>query len=241
MRLVFMAVLAVLSLSSSAYAEGVSVSALMHPFTTDGCSSWPDGWPGNETQWRHCCVLHDVRYWMGGTRVERKAADHELGRCIGASDNSQLTKIMGELMAKGVRVGGEPGLPFTWRWGYGWKVDRGYAPLSDDEKRLVNQFLPQHPLAVQVTNPGILVTIPAQTEDRCEDLVRSEFAKAEGVEPLHVEKYARLKNVYEVTSVLCTGSMFIQADTTSCSRTENTPIVLHPLGVSGICYMPRLK
>src|SRR2546426_8536514 len=31
-----------------------------HPFTTDGCSLWPNG------PWRSCCIEHDVLYWCGG-------------------------------------------------------------------------------------------------------------------------------------------------------------------------------
>ena len=30
-----------------------------HPFTTDGCSMWPDD------GWAQCCVEHDFAYWCG--------------------------------------------------------------------------------------------------------------------------------------------------------------------------------
>src|SRR5262245_15908951 len=32
-----------------------------YPFTTDGCSTFPDG------AWKSCCVTHDYAYWCGGT------------------------------------------------------------------------------------------------------------------------------------------------------------------------------
>src|SRR5512136_747981 len=39
----------------------------IEPFTTDGCSDFFDGVPMAEVKiWRHCCVIHDLRYWMGG-------------------------------------------------------------------------------------------------------------------------------------------------------------------------------
>jgi hypothetical protein len=36
-------------------------------------------------------------------------------------------------MLAGVRVGGSPYFPTTYRWGYGWPYPRGYKPLSEEE------------------------------------------------------------------------------------------------------------
>ena len=95
-------------------------------FTTDGCSggmSW--AWqtfakPFTKTDipWRDCCVEHDKEYWMGGTWWERRKADEQLRQCV----SRQGYPTMGWLMYLGVRVGGSPFFPFSWRWGYGWKM-----------------------------------------------------------------------------------------------------------------------
>jgi hypothetical protein len=79
------------------------------PFTTDGCSLWPDG------AWQECCVVHDVSYWCGGpsTRIE---ADRQLRACV-AEWSGSLKPI---LMYAGIRLGGNRWLPFPWRWGYGY-------------------------------------------------------------------------------------------------------------------------
>ena len=37
-----------------------------YPFTTDGCTLWPDGF------WQSCCVEHDMAYWCGGSAEERR-------------------------------------------------------------------------------------------------------------------------------------------------------------------------
>jgi hypothetical protein len=87
-----------------------------HTFTTDGCSVWPDG------EWVECCVEHDMRYWCGGTRRARHAADQRLGECFAGLGHS----VMADWIYLGVRVGGWPALPFSWRWGYGWPWPRGY-------------------------------------------------------------------------------------------------------------------
>ena len=36
-------------------------------------------------------------------------------------------------MLAGVRVGGSPFFPTTFRWGYGWEYPRFYGELSDEE------------------------------------------------------------------------------------------------------------
>jgi hypothetical protein len=41
----------------------------------------------------------------------------------------------------GVRVGGTPYLPTSFRWGYGWSESRGYKALSDEEKRELKEKL----------------------------------------------------------------------------------------------------
>jgi hypothetical protein len=86
-------------------------------FTTDGCTLWPDG------AWQSCCVDHDMVYWCGGSAAERCGADDQLRRCGAEHDGGALAGIM----YWGVRVGGHPWLPTSWRWGYGWPWPHGYA------------------------------------------------------------------------------------------------------------------
>jgi hypothetical protein len=88
-----------------------------HPFTSDGCSVWPDD------GWAACCVLHDVDYWCGGSAADRERADRRLRECV-----SHESATMGSLMWLGVRVGGAPCVPAPWRWGYGWDYPAGYTP-----------------------------------------------------------------------------------------------------------------
>ncbi len=81
-----------------------------HTFESDGCSCWPDG------DWLECCVKHDLVYWQGGTREERKDADRELGQCVTEKGHP----IVGQVMFLGVRMGGVWWLPTPFRWGFGW-------------------------------------------------------------------------------------------------------------------------
>ncbi len=87
------------------------------PFTTDGCSMFPDG------DWGGCCVEHDKHYWRGGDRQERLAADILLSVCVWKKTDSI---VLAFLMFLGVRIGGMPYLPTPWRWGYGWKYKKSF-------------------------------------------------------------------------------------------------------------------
>ncbi|WP_216662021.1 hypothetical protein [Niveibacterium sp. COAC-50] len=51
-------------------AASVAWADTLKPFTTDGCSSFPDGTPWQQTLWLDCCVKHDIAYWIGGTKEE---------------------------------------------------------------------------------------------------------------------------------------------------------------------------
>jgi len=102
---------------------------VLRPFTTDGCSVVPDGVPGSPAGWQACCVAHDIEYWLGGTREEKRRADEALDQCIRHVGYSSL----GRLFEAGVRAMGGPSTDQTYRWGYGWNGPRGYAPLTSGE------------------------------------------------------------------------------------------------------------
>jgi len=88
-----------------------------YPFTTDGCTLWPDG------TWQSCCVEHDMVYWGGGSAEARRVADAQLRACVTDHGGHALATIL----YWSVQVGGHPWVPVYWRWGYGWSWPRGYT------------------------------------------------------------------------------------------------------------------
>lgn len=103
------------------------VGVKLADFKSDGCSLFPDG------TYYSCCYLHDVAYWSGGTADERERADKSLRACVlDITRNAALA----EAMYQGVRVGGGPELPTSYRWGYGWPFPyrKDYAPLRAEER-----------------------------------------------------------------------------------------------------------
>ncbi len=121
-------------------------AADIRPFTSDGCSLFPDGTIKDRTRWCDCCLSHDIAYWQGGSADERKKADEALRDCVLARTND---KTLAETMYLGVRAGGHPAFPAWYRWGYGWPYGRGYELLSDAEKQRVlerlEEYAQEHP------------------------------------------------------------------------------------------------
>ena len=119
-------------------------------FTSDGCSLFVDGTFENPELWKECCLKHDIAYWKGGTRKEREKADIAFRECVKKkTGNAELA----ELMYQAVRTGGEPYYPTWYRWGYGWPVGRGYQPLSDSEKKMVEIKLQKYHLKSERSRP----------------------------------------------------------------------------------------
>lgn len=110
------------------------------PFTSDGCSLFPNGTITQNTLWLSCCTAHDVDYWQGGTYQERIDADQALKQCVAKVGHPEIAK----LMLTGVRVGGTPYLPTSFRWGYGWPYPRFYVSLTKKEREQVNQLKPRN-------------------------------------------------------------------------------------------------
>lgn len=118
------------------YAFAEDKEQLLQPFTSDGCSVFPDGTWAETTLWESCCFKHDYDYWKGGTQLERETSDKALQQCV---TNLGEAKIA-ELMLAGVRAGGGPLWPTPYRWGYGWPLGRGYKALSDSEQKQVDRL-----------------------------------------------------------------------------------------------------
>ena len=118
---------------------GCAASPRIAEFSSDGCSLFPDGDPaGDRALWCECCAAHDLAYWQGGTEEERKQADAALRDCVLARTGN---RSLAQAMYRGVRLGGAPVVPTWYRWGYGWPYGRGYAPLTDAERRQVDEQL----------------------------------------------------------------------------------------------------
>jgi len=115
-------------------------SAKLKTFSSDGCSSFPDGTIEHKNLWLACCTAHDLAYWQGGTFKQREKADVDLKECVAKVGKKEIAM----LMLAGVRVGGTPLLPTSFRWGYGWPYPKFYGELTKQERLQVESRLAEY-------------------------------------------------------------------------------------------------
>lgn len=122
-------------------------AAELRPFTSDGCSAFPEGTSNQNQLWLECCVAHDYAYWKGGSYQQRRRADYQLKQCVDTVGEGRIANIM----LAGVRVGGSPFWPTQFRWGYGWPYPHFYGELNEQELAQVNSF--PTPKLIVIANP----------------------------------------------------------------------------------------
>ncbi|MCF7969752.1 MAG: hypothetical protein K9L22_01115 [Methylococcaceae bacterium] len=116
-------------------------AAELADFSSDGCSQFPDGTFAQQDLWCDCCITHDIAYWQGGSRQQKKQADAALRQCVlQKTDNS----LLADTMYYGVTLGGSPVFPVWYRWGYGWRYGRGFQSLNQYEQQQVTDKLQQY-------------------------------------------------------------------------------------------------
>jgi hypothetical protein len=113
----------------------------LRPFTSDGCSLFPDRALVGTADWCACCLAHDLAYWRGGTVEQRLAADRQFQSCVAAQTGDAA---LAATMYAGVRAGGGPEVNTPFRWGYGWPHGRGYTALSSAEAAAADRLEAEH-------------------------------------------------------------------------------------------------
>lgn len=136
---------AALGLIALLFSAGAS-SGDLQPFSSDGCSLFPDRALVGKQDWCRCCLAHDLAYWRGGTLDARLDADRELKNCV---HHATGNAVLAELMFAGVRSGGGPYFYTPYRWGYGWTYGRLYTALAPEEaaqaSTLEREYLARNP------------------------------------------------------------------------------------------------
>ncbi len=128
----------------SIFLVACSDTSELKPFTSDGCSLFPDGSLISKKDWCECCFQHDLAYWRGGTEKEREIADAKLKACVYEKTGDET---LAKIMYDGVRLGGSPYFYNWYRWGYGWSYQRKYQALTDVELKQVTRLIEEHQIS----------------------------------------------------------------------------------------------
>jgi len=88
------------------------------PFVYDGCTFFVDSLLWNDFE--RACLMHDIAYWHGGTKEEKKTADTKLKEAI--QDSGLLGNIVAYPAYVAVRMFGDSWLTKSVdaHWGFGW-------------------------------------------------------------------------------------------------------------------------
>jgi hypothetical protein len=109
-------------------------SIMLKNFKTDLCTSYPEGTRKEPRLWAHCCILHDMSYWVAGNKKDLKRADIFLKECV----TKVAGAFQGSLMYLGIRAGHAFPIKSKYRWGWAWQKSRKrYARLSKLERDYV--------------------------------------------------------------------------------------------------------
>ncbi|MBP9680088.1 MAG: hypothetical protein KBD76_01685 [Bacteriovorax sp.] len=126
--------------------SGFSIENSLNNFETDGCTLFIEGPAKTPTLWRHCCTLHDMRYWFGGSLADRDTADLRLRDCV----KDVSTPFWAELIYQGVKLGHSSPVKNKTHWSWGWKNERKNSELSPEESHYVLEELRRLPLDHQL-------------------------------------------------------------------------------------------
>jgi len=111
------------------------------PFVSNGCTGF------REATFFTCCYAHDLAFWAGGSRKDRRLADRELRRClIDVGGGSLYDQIVADVAFFLVRALIVPlAVVDRWvddGWGRAWAGTprRHYDPLTPAQKQAVADY-----------------------------------------------------------------------------------------------------
>jgi hypothetical protein len=106
----------------------------LEPFVTDYCTNYPEGTKEEPDLWKHCCLMHDLYFWAGGSKEDRSNADMELKECIEVTGATQIAR----LVYLAVRAGSYSPIKYPdKKWSNGWSERPEFLPLSSEELQLI--------------------------------------------------------------------------------------------------------
>ncbi len=137
----------------------------LRPFVTDGCTAWADGTKENPTQWRDCCVDHDLSLWAGGTQPNRDQTDLRLKECVAATG----AKDEAEIIYLGVRAASK------WPWKNGMQWGNAWSP--DLTRRTALSAVEIGALETEILKPVYEASVPLSQREALISRIRAENPK----------------------------------------------------------------
>jgi hypothetical protein len=125
--------------------------------------------------WAHCCFEHDLRYWFGGTKADKKFSDVQLRECVREVAGS----FWANLMYRGVRLGALSPIKFKYVWGWAWSPKRDKSKLTRSEVDYIIQRLFETDLDPQFREQFIEKYLSSNYETQLRDFLLTPEAHEE--------------------------------------------------------------
>lgn len=126
-----MKIILIFILSFSAYGSELK------DFKTDLCTYFPEGTGSRPGLWKDCCIYHDMKYWIGGTKKEQDESDLLLKSCVKEKANSFYAGIM----YRGIRLGHLSPIKSKYRWGWGWSKRGFFGELTKGQLQQAKKLM----------------------------------------------------------------------------------------------------
>ncbi len=96
-------------------------------FKTDFCTNYPEGTQKKPELWKHCCLMHDMFFWAGGSKTDRSEADLKLRNCVADTGSFYQARII----YLAVRAGSYSPIKYPkMKWNNGWDKRPDFQSLS---------------------------------------------------------------------------------------------------------------
>lgn len=110
----------------------------LRPFETDYCTNYAEGTRSQPELWKHCCLIHDLNFWAGGTKQDRYDADWGLRHCVEESGAYYRAR----LIYYAVRAGSYSPIKFPdKKWNNGWKERPDFQALTQEDIDIIENEL----------------------------------------------------------------------------------------------------
>lgn len=107
-------------------------------FETDYCTGYPEGTLNEPKLWKHCCLEHDLYFWAGGNKEDRKVSDLLLKACVEETGE----ELQARLIYWAVSLGSYSPVKFSnKKWNYGWPERPVHQSLSNQDINKVEATL----------------------------------------------------------------------------------------------------
>jgi hypothetical protein len=131
-------------------------------FETDYCTNYKEGTRKFPDLWKHCCLIHDMYFWAGGSKQDRFDSDLELRSCIEETGAYGQARVM----YYAVRAGSYSPIKFPKKkWNHGWKDRATFQKLTTADIDMLEQEINS---AYEYISPSIKLHFINQLRSRLE-------------------------------------------------------------------------